>query len=259
MSDRSTSALLVAAVLAGILITVIYLGQESRTELARLREQLRTLSATQDTIRSDVSDALRRQATSTASTTLQRDVILATNNAPFKGNENAPVTLVAFTDFQSSDCGRFSRETLPQLERDYIAPGKLKYVFRSFPDEAANALALSTQQAADCAGDQGKFWQMHDRLFAGKPKLKPDDMPAHARALGLDRDKFMTCFDAGLHMPAIQRDISEGQKNGVTSTPTFFLGPTSADRVKLHVTKIIKGAPPYTEFKDAIDSLLGSS
>ena len=259
MSDRSTSTLLVAAVLAGILITVIHLGQESRTELVQLRQQIQTLSATQDTIRAEVSDALRRQATATASTVLQRDVIIATNDAPFKGNENAPVTLVAFTDFQSADCGRFSRETLPQLDHDYIATGKLKYVFRSFPDEAGNAVALSTQEAADCAGDQGKFWQMHDRLFAAKPKLKPDDMPAHARALGLDRDKFMTCFDGGLHSPAIQRDIFEGQKNGVTSAPTFFLGPTSADRVKLHATKVIKGAPPYTELKEAIDALLGTS
>ena len=259
MSDRSTSALLVVAVLAGILITVLHLGQESRSELAQLRQQIQTLSATQETMRGEVSDALRHQATTTASTTLQRDVVIATNDAPFKGNENAPVTLVAFTDFQSADCARFSRETLPQLDRDYITTGKVRYVFRSFPDVTADALALSTQEAADCAGDQGKFWQMHDRLFAGKAKLKPDDMPAHARALGLDREKFLTCFDGGLHTPAIQRDIFEGQKNGVTSAPTFFLGPTSADRVKLHATKIIKGAPPFAEFKDAIDALLGSS
>lgn len=255
MNDRTT-LLLVAAVLAGILITVIRLAQENHAELATLRQQIESLSGAQASMRSEVGEALRRQSVADASTALQRDVVLNTDGAPFKGNANAPVTLIEFTDFESADCARYARETLPQLERDYIAPGKLKYVFRSFPDEASHTRAFGAQQAADCAGEQGKFWQMHDRLFAPKPKLKPDDMPTHAQALGLDRQKFMTCFDAGLHTPAIRRDIFEGQKNGVTSAPTFFIGPTTPDGTTLRATRMITGARPYSDFKQVIDALL---
>lgn len=258
MNDRSTSALLVVAVLAGLLLTVIHLGQENRAELAKLREQIETLGAGQNSMRNEVNEALRRQSIAEASTALQREVVLNTDGAPFKGNAHAPVTLLEFTDFESPECARYARETLPQLERDYIAPGKLKYVFRGFPDEARHTRAFGAQQAADCAGEQGKFWQMHDRLFAPKPKLKPDDMAAHAQALGLDRQKFMTCFDAGLQTPSIRRDIFEAQKNGVTSTPTFFIGPTTPDQSMLRATRMITGARPYSDFKQVIDALLNA-
>lgn len=258
MNDRFTSALLVIAVLAGILLTVIYLGEQNRSEVTKLRQQIETIGAAQEGIRNEIGEAFRRQSISEASTVLQRNVVLNTDGAPFKGNANAPVTLIEFTDFESPDCARYARETLPQLDRDYIASGKLKYVFRSFPDEASHIRAFSAQQAADCAGEQGKFWQMHDRLFAPKPKLKPDDMPVHAQAIGLDRQKFVTCFDGGLHTPAIRRDIFEGQKNGVTSTPTFFLGPTNGDDTTLRATRMITGARPYSDFKDVIDALLSA-
>lgn len=258
MNDRFTSALIVVAVLAGILLTVIYLGEQNRAEVAKLRQRIELLGVAQDGMREEIGDALRRQSIAEASTVLQRDVVLGTEGAPFKGSANAPVTLIEFTDFESPECARYARETLPRLERDYIAPGKLKYVFRSFPDEAAHARAFGAQQAADCAGEQGKFWQMHDRLFSPKPGLKPDDIAAHAQALGLDRQKFSTCFDAGLHTPAIRRDIFEGQKNGVTSTPTFFIGPTIREEATLRATRMISGARPYSDFKQVIDALLNA-
>lgn len=258
VKDRSTSAWLVAFVLAGILLSVLRLADEDRGEVAKLRQQIESLRTAQQAIRDDVSDALRRQNVATASTVLQRDVVLDTRGAPWQGETNAPVTLIAFGDFESADCGRFSRETLPQLERDYISAGKLKYVFRSYPEES-HSHALSAQEAASCAGEQGKFWQMHDRLFAARARLNPGDMPSHAQALGLDRQQFLTCFDAGLPMPAIRRDILEGQKSGVSSVPTFFLGPTVPSRASVRATKIIKGAPPYSELRDAIDALLVGS
>lgn len=258
MNDRFTSALIVVAVLAGILLTVIYLGEQNRSEVTNLRQQIESLGVAQEGIRKEIGDALRRQALAESSTVLQRDVVLGTERAPVKGEPNAPLTLIEFTDFESPDCARYARETLPQLDREYIASGKLKYVFRSFPDEASHGRAFNAQQAADCAGEQGKFWQMHDRLFAPRAKLKPDDMPAHAQALGLDRQKFLTCFDAGLHTPAIRRDIFEGQKNGVTSTPTFFIGPTIPNQATVRATRMITGARPYSDFKQVIEALLNA-
>lgn len=258
MNDRFTSALIVVAVLAGILLTVIYLGEQNRAEVAKLRREVESLSATQEDIRNDIGDALRRQSVTEASTVLQRDVVLNTAGAPFKGSVNAPVTVIEFIDFGSADCARYARETLPQIDREYIAPGKLKYILRSFPDEPSHAFAFREHEAAYCAGEQGKFWQMHDRLFAPRAKATPSDIPSNAKALGLDHDRFVTCFDAGLEAPAIRRDILDAQKNGVTSTPTFFIGPTAPNASVLRATRIIKGAPSYSQFKDAIDALLGA-
>ncbi len=258
MNDRFTSVLLVAAVLAGILVTVIHLGEQNRSEVAKLRQEIETLGMRQETTRNEVRDALRRQAITEASTVRQRDIVLETGGAPFKGNTNAPATMIEFADFESPECARSARETLPQLERDYIANGKLRYVFRSFPEDPNHAVAFRTQEAARCAGEQGKFWQMHDWFFAQRTRPNVGDLTARAQELGVDRSKFVTCFDGGLQAPAIRRDILDGQKNGVTSAPTFFIGPTNPNATSLRVTRIIKGAAPYSQFKEAIDALLGA-
>jgi protein-disulfide isomerase len=255
ISDRLASALLITAALGGILITILMLGEQNRADLVRLRQQIETLGTAHESLRNGITDALRRQSV-TASAALQHDVVLTIEGAPFKGDANAPVTIVAFIDFESPDCARYARETLPQLERGYISAGKLKYVFRSFPDEATHAAAFRAHEAAECAGEQGKFWQMHDRLFATRAKLDPAEMAGYAKAIGVDREKFLTCFDGGLHAPAIRRDILEGQKNGVSSTPTFFLGRSAANGATLKPLRMIKGAQPYSEFKEAIDALL---
>ncbi len=111
---------------------------------------------------------------------------------------------------------------MPQIEKDYIDTGKMKHVFLDFPlDMHKNAFKAS--EAGLCAGDQGKFWEMHDKLFANQPALKQEDLIKHAEALGLNTVKFKECLDSGKHAEEIKKGMAEGQKAGVRAHPRFSL------------------------------------
>ena len=135
--------------------------------------------------------------------------------------------------------------------------GKLRYVVRDFPLEAIHPQAFKAAEAARCAGDQGKYWEMHVLLFANQRALGAADLPKHAATLGLDGAKFQTCLEKGTHADAVRRDLAEGNKAGVRGTPTFFLGVIDNGRVR--VTRVIRGAQPADAFKAAIDAALGQA
>ena len=234
------------------------LGRQNQRDMDGIRKEIEKLNAAQVALGKDMSEMreLLRRPPSGQPTARPREIVLSVNGAPFKGNANAAVTLVEFTDYQCGFCARYVKETFPQLERDYIATGKLKYVFRNFPLEAIHKQSFKAHEAAVCAGEQGKFWEMHDRLFATPIALEPAQLISYAQALGLNPGKFEACFNADSHAAEIRRDISDGQKAGVTGTPTFFLGATTPNSPTLKVTTTLVGAKDYSAFKEAIDALL---
>ena len=126
---------------------------------------------------------------------------------------------------------------------------------RDFPLEAIHPQAFKAAEAAHCAGDQGKYWEMHVLLFAQQRALGAADLTRHAATLGLDGAKFQTCLDKGTHADAVRRDLAEGAKAGVRGTPTFFLGVIE-NGTKVRVTRVIRGAQPAEAFKQAIDAAL---
>ena len=147
---------------------------------------------------------------------------------------------------------------MPQIEKEYIQTGKVKYVVRDLPLESIHKNAFKAAEAAHCAGDQGKFWEMHVGLFANQRALGLSDLANHAQALGLDMPKFQQCLESGKYAAKIRQDVADGQKAGVTGTPGFFLGVTDPNDQKVKVSRVLKGAQPYTSFKAAIDDLLSS-
>jgi len=147
---------------------------------------------------------------------------------------------------------------LPQIEKEYIKTGKLKYVVRDFPLESIHKDAFKAAEAGHCAGEQGKFWEMHTRLFENQKALGPTNLANYAQALGLDGPKFQQCLDSGKYAARIRKDLEDGQKAGITGTPGFLFGLTEANDPKVKVLKVLKGAQPYASFKGAIDSLLSS-
>lgn len=245
--------------IGALLAAVVYgLGRQHEHDLGDIRKEIQTLNAAQTALRQDIGDVrdlLRRQPVA-AGAPAQRDIVLSVADAPFKGNPNAAVTLVEFTDYQCGFCSRYIKEAFPQIDHDYIQTGKLKYVFRNFPLESMHQQAFKAHEAAACAGDQGKFWQMHDLLFTKQSELSPPQLITYAQTLSLDRGKFQSCFDAGSHTAQIRRDIAEGEKAGVTGTPTFFVGTTSPNSPTLKVTRTIVGSKQYSAYKEAIDALL---
>ncbi len=126
----------------------------------------------------------------------------------------------------------------------------------NFPLESIHKLAFKAAEVASCAGEQGKYWEMHDRLYANQQAFEP--WTAHAQAIGLDVPKFEECLNSGRQAANIRRDMAEGQKAGVTGTPAFFLAYTDPKSTKVTTSVRLTGAQPYAAFKAAIDRLLAA-
>jgi len=127
---------------------------------------------------------------------------------------------------------------------------------QDFPLESIHKNAFKAAEATRCAQDQGKFWEMHDLLFADQQKITPEDLVAHAKALGMDEAGFKKCLDEGTYAAAIRKDMAEGQKAGVTGTPAFFLATPEGNDGKLKVVQRLSGAQAFSAFQAAIDGAL---
>jgi protein-disulfide isomerase len=134
----------------------------------------------------------------------------------------------------------------------------VKYLFFDFPLESIHKNALKAAEASRCAGEQGKYWEMHHQLFANSTALETIDLFRHATTLSLDPLKFQECMDSGKYADEIRKDLMVGQKAGVRGTPTFFIGISEGDDLKIKILKVIRGAQPYPMFKENLDSLLTS-
>jgi protein-disulfide isomerase len=188
----------------------------------------------------------------------EAQIVLNIDGAPIKGEKDAKVTLIEFTDYQCPFCSRHFRETMPQIVTDYVKTGKVKYVLKEFPLESIHPLAFKAAEAASCAGEQGKYWEMHDRLFTNQNALAAQQLPGHADAVGLDAAKFKSCLEGGQYAAKIRKDLADAQKAGATGTPTFLLGITDPMATEVKTVRKLVGAQPYAAFKDAIDSLLSA-
>ncbi|RME53646.1 DsbA family protein [Candidatus Woesearchaeota archaeon] len=163
---------------------------------------------------------------------------------PVKGNPDAPVTIVEFSDYQCPFCGRHFQQTYPQLVKDYIDTGKVKLVYRDFP-LSFHPEAQKAAEAAECAGEQGKYWEMHDKLFQNQQSLGVANYKKWARELGLDGSKFDTCLDSGKMANEVKKDMADGQAAGVRGTPSFFING-----------RPVRGAQPFSVFQGIIEDEL---
>jgi len=252
-----------AIVIGAILLALVHIPPgftQTSEELKALRKELETLKQGQSAIQKELQEIKSLlQGRAATPPPAPQNVVLNIKDDPFKGEKNAKVTLVEFSDYQCPFCARHVSETLPPLEREYIATGKIKYVFRNFPIASIHPLAFKAHEAANCSGEQEKYWEMHDRLFANSKALGAKDLSQHAQALALDLPKFQACLDSGKHAGKINRDLADGQRAGVKGTPTFFLGLTDPNDTQITAVRIIRGAQPYAAFKQAIESLLSTN
>jgi protein-disulfide isomerase len=159
-----------------------------------------------------------------------------------RGANDAPVTIVEFSDFQCPFCKNASA-TLKQVLDKY--PGKVRWVFRDLPLVSLHPGAPKAHEAARCAADQGKFWEYHDLLFERSPRHSPDDLKQYAQDLKLDGPAFAQCLESGKHVAAVEKDTAEGVRLGLTGTPSFFINGRQ-----------LVGAQPITAFQKIIDGEL---
>jgi protein-disulfide isomerase len=158
-----------------------------------------------------------------------------------KGPQEAPVTIVEFSDFQCPYCARVA-PAVKKLQETY--GDRLRVVFRNYP-LPIHPNAPKAAEAALCARDQGKFWEMHDKLFGNQQKLQVADLKATAAELGLDPEVFGQCLDTGRHEASWRADQGQGTAYGVSGTPAFFING-----------RFLGGAQPYENFAEVVDDEL---
>jgi len=174
------------------------------------------------------------------------DVSAAGN--PQLGKDDAPVTVIEFSDFQCPFCQRFRQETFDQIKTNYIDTGKVKFVYRDFPLSSIHPFAQKAAEAAECANDEGKFWEYHDLLFEKQQEWASADeskFKDYAKDINLDPGKFDKCLDDDKYADEVKKDFQDGAQAGVQGTPSFFING-----------KQLSGAQPYPAFQAAIDAEL---
>lgn len=165
--------------------------------------------------------------------------------APFKGPEDAPITLVEFSDFHCPFCRRV-KPTLAELLARY--PDKIKLVYKDLPLDSLHPAARSAAEAARCAHDQGKFWPFHDKVYERAPDASPATLKAIATEVGLDLGAFDGCVSSGKHRDTVRRSVAEAEGFGATGTPAFFING-----------RLVAGALPLEQFTRVIDEELAGT
>jgi protein-disulfide isomerase len=236
-------------------------AQASRdtTDLAAVKADLERIQGDMETVKRQLAQVLRllsqsqRPAQGGVAATAG-PVSTSVAGAPTLGRADAPVTVVEFSDYQCPFCGRFFATTLPALKRDYVDAGKVRYVFRDYPLDQLHPQARKAAEAAHCAGDEGKYWEMHDALFQNQRALAPPQLVEHARALGLDSARFEECLTSGRNAARVERGLADGAAAGVQGTPGFVIGRTKAGDIVEGTP--VRGAQPLETFRQIIDRAL---
>lgn len=171
------------------------------------------------------------------------------------GHPGAPVTIVEYTDYQCPHCGRFHNTTFEELKKNYIDTGKIQFISRDLP-LGFHQNALKAAQAARCAGEQDKFWQMRDLLIRNSSKLEGKAILSYAQQVQLDTDKFNDCVSADKYADDIRREVAEANSIGITGTPSFIVGRRDRDSVE---GAILVGTLPYAALEMRIKELLAST
>jgi protein-disulfide isomerase len=181
--------------------------------------------------------------------------VSATDDGRVQGKADAPLTLIEYSDFTCGYCLKFFKETLPKLQATYIDTGKVRFVYRDYP-RADRGVGVEAAVAARCAGAQGRYWAMHDRLFGEGSRLDAGSFKSAAKSLGLDQTEFGKCFDERRHLESIFQDRREANRWGFHGTPGFILMQTVAGPTEKVPAVAIPGAFPFEAFAEEIDRML---
>jgi protein-disulfide isomerase len=168
-----------------------------------------------------------------------------------KGSASASLAIVEYSDFSCPYCGQFARDTLPKIERAFVDTGLVLYVYRHLP-LPIHPLAFGAAKAADCAGQQGKFWSMHDLLFANQGMLEPESLMVYSRNLGLDQELFRGCQQE-ITEPNVTADLGSARELQIAGTPTFLVGRVNKEEVT--VLARLRGAVPFEKMRQTLEAL----
>jgi protein-disulfide isomerase len=190
-----------------------------------------------------------------------KDAIINIKGAPMKGDKNTKLVFIEFSDYQCPVCVRQASGMDPQIDKEFVETGKIRRVFMDYPlDMHKNAFKASL--AGLCAGDEGKFWQMNEKLFNNTTYdgsyLDQENLIKYAEELKLDMTVFKACLEGGKHDAELRQRIEEGKKAGVSGTPTFILGFIQPDGTVKEVKRQVGATDLLSQYKSLIDQALAS-
>jgi protein-disulfide isomerase len=170
------------------------------------------------------------------------------------GDKNAPITIVEYTDYQCPFCQRFHLSAYPEIKKNYIDTGKVRFFSKDLPlDFHPNALRAA--QSARCAGEQGKFWEIRETMSANPDKLDMGHIMGFATELKLDTQKFQDCVNSDKYKERVQADVAEAMKVGANGTPAFIVGKSTGNGVD---GELVVGAMPFAMFDQKIKEVQGA-
>jgi len=225
------------------------------SELSALKQEVERLRGEIEAMRNDLRQLSQRLAG--GQPPAPRRATVTTGGGVAMGRDNAPLTLVEFSDYQCPFCRRFHEQALARLKTQYIDTGKVRYVFRDFPLDSIHPQARKASEAAHCAADQDKYWEAHDVFFENQQQLQPDNLKSYAAKLGLKTEAFNDCLDKEKYKRRVQENQNDGEKAGVRGTPAFFLGKSGKDGSVDGL--LISGAQPFENFQQEIERLLAEN
>ncbi|MFC1647509.1 DsbA family protein [Patescibacteria group bacterium] len=176
---------------------------------------------------------------------------ISVDDDPYIGSNTAPVVIIDFSDYQCPFCKKFYSNIYPNLKKDFIDTGKVKYVYRDFPLNIHQA-AIGAAVAANCAGDQGKYWEMHNKIYDtqeewSKAENLSEVFSGYAKEIGIYTATFKTCFESDRYTQEVTKDKEDGKSYGVRGTPTLFVNG-----------EILRGVPQsYDSFKEYLEDEFG--
>ena len=249
---RYAGVTLVAAALLVMAAYLVALDRRQREILEELQNLRTLLNANPRT-----PPAPQNSSRNSAATAFPTNLSLTVDDGAVKGRREASLTIVEFSDFECPFCARYVRDTFHQIEREFVDTGKVRYAFRHTPIERLHPHAFKAAEAAECARRQGKFWQMHDHLFANQKALRLPDLFAAGRSIGLDEGALRQCLD-GQATAKVRQDLATGTQAGISGTPAFFIGETQQDGSVRVLRKLI-GAQSAESFRSVLKGLLSGS
>ena len=239
------------------------LEQNPADEIAALKREIQALKDQQAQIQRDLQaikiflqTALQPRQAQEPEVPGLVGAMIPIEGEPAMGSASAKLTIVEISDYHCPFCKRHTQQTFPQIVNDFVNTGKARYLFVDYPIAQLHPQAARSHEAAACAAEQGKFWQMHASLFANAPAKDDVALATQAKNTGLDAAKFTACLTSGRNATDVKASVSRIEKLGVAGTPMTVIGLTPAPGQPMKVLKYMYGARPYADFKSVIEGVL---
>ena len=186
-----------------------------------------------------------------------KDLEFEVGDNPIEGSSSAKLIMVQFSDYSCSHCALYTKETYPEILKNYINTGKLRYVVIDYP-LPDNLPAVRASEAAHCASDQGKFWEMHEEIYYEQASL--DDVNSIASSINLDMKSFKACMESKKYEAVVNGNIELATKLAIPSVPGFIIARIDPENPrKVKGISYIRGAKPFEYFQTEIDKVLAGS